>query len=71
MRYVTARFNNEQRELAYRIYVTDSLQLIPQNSYRTQRFYDLTEKEVDNRTGDEIALDVIKKAGLKLKSEVK
>lgn len=25
MRYVTARYNENQRELAYRIYVTDSL----------------------------------------------
>lgn len=25
MRYVTARYNENQRELAYRIYITDSL----------------------------------------------
>ena len=51
--------------MAYRFYVTDSLQYIPQQRYTTKRFYDIIyAKPEDTRTGDEIAVDVIKKAGL-------
>lgn len=41
MRYVMARYQKEQRDVAYRIFVTDSLQLAPQNKYRTDRFADI------------------------------
>lgn len=68
MRYVVARYKMEQREMAYRIFVTDSLQLIPQNKYLTTRYKDsIKTKKKDNRTGDEIAADVIKRAGLSFK----
>lgn len=48
MRYVVLRYKNEQRELAYRIYVTDTLQIIAENTarfaeggkYPTKRYYD-------------------------------
>lgn len=32
MRYVMARYESEQRELAYRIYVTDALKQITENT---------------------------------------
>lgn len=65
MRYVVARFEEQQREMAYRNYVTRSLQLIPQNSYITASFDEILHPEkIDTRTGDEIAEDVIAKAGL-------
>lgn len=68
MRYVMARYKMEQRELAYRIFVTDSLQLAPQNKYIVTRYEDsIKTKKKDNRTGDEIAADVIKRAGLSFK----
>ena len=66
MRYVEARFEEFNREHAYRIFVTRSLQLIPQNKYLNQDYKDfITPKKIDNRSGEEIALDMIKNAGLK------
>ena len=74
MRYATARFNQHQRDLAYRIYVTDCLRMATENtakmsqgSYATVRFYDfINPKPVDNRSGNEIAADIIKRAGIEV-----
>lgn len=64
MRYVMARYESEQRELAYRIYVTDALRNISENTarfggggYIRARFADLInidQRPEDNRTSDEI-----------------
>lgn len=68
LRYVIARLDEENREMAYRIYVTDSLRYIPQNKYTTVGFYDmLYPKPVDNRSAEEIADDIAAKAGLVLR----
>lgn len=68
MRYVNARYEQEYRDMAYRFYITNSLQNIPQNKYCTTSFSEIIKpKKVDQRSGDEIALDVIKKAGLSFK----
>ena len=65
MRYVVARLDEYQREQTYRNYVTKSLQLIPQNAYITASLDDILHPErIDTRSGDEIAADVIRKAGL-------
>ena len=74
MRYVIARFNQHQRDLAYRIYVTDCLRIISENtskmgggSYITAKFADIINpKPVDDRTGEEIAADIIKRAGIEV-----
>lgn len=74
MRYATARFNQHQRDLAYRIYVTDCLRMATENtakmsqsSYTAARFYDIINpKPVDNRTGEEIAADIINRAGIEV-----
>ena len=73
MRYAIARFNHHQRDLAYRIYVTDCLRIISENtakpgdSYITAKFSDIINpKPVDNRTGEEIAADIIKRAGIEV-----
>ena len=74
MRYATARFNQHQRDLAYRIYVTDCLRMatentakIGQGAYTAARFYDIINpKPVDNRSGNEIAADIIKRAGIEV-----
>ena len=74
MRYAMARFNHHQRDLAYRIYVTDCLRIISENtaktgggSYITAKFSDIINpKPVDNRTGEEIASDIIKQAGIEV-----
>ena len=74
MRYATARFNQHQRDLAYRIYVTDCLRMATENTaklsqgtYTAARFYDMiNQKPVVNRTGEEIAADIIKRAGIEV-----
>ena len=74
MRYAAARFNQHQRDLAYRIYITDCLRIISENtakigggSYITAKFPDIINpKPVDNRTGEEIAADIIKRAGIEV-----
>ena len=74
MRYAMARFNQHQRDLAYRIYVSDCLRIISENtakigggSYITAKFEDIINpKPVDNRTGEEIAADIIKLAGIEV-----
>ena len=51
--------------MSYRFYVTTCLQNIPQQKYTTVSFYDmLYPKPEDNRSAQEIASDVIAKAGL-------
>lgn len=72
MRYAMARYKTYQREVAYRIYVTDCLRMIGENTanvskgtYPQKRYADfLKEPARDHRTGEEIAADIIKKAGL-------
>lgn len=74
MRYVLTRYTEYQRDVAYRIYVTNCLRMITENSaksgggsYIKVSFADiLYPKIVDSRTGDEIARDVIKSAGLEV-----
>ena len=74
MRYAIARYQSQQRDLAYRIYVCDCLRIISENtakmgggSYITAKFADIINpKPVDDRTGEEIAADIIKKAGIEV-----
>lgn len=65
MRYVSARFENEMRELTYRIYVTDALKAIARADKRYADFWD--KRTVDEtRTADEIIggiSDKLKKLG--------
>ena len=74
MRYAMARYQSQQRDFAYRIYVTDCLRIISENtakmgggSYITAKSSDLINpKPADNRTGEEIAADIIKRAGIEV-----
>lgn len=74
MRYAIARYQSQQRDLAYRIYVADCLRIISENtakmsngSYVTAKFSDIiSHKKVENRTGEEIAADIIKRAGIEV-----
>lgn len=62
MRYVTAKANEYALERAYRIYSTDSLKMISENSskyaggsFPSVRYADLIKKPVnETRTGEEI-----------------
>lgn len=65
MRYVNAKYDERVQEQAYRIYVTNSLYYMADNK-RISRTYNeiIHPKPEDKRTGDEIALDVMQRAGL-------
>jgi hypothetical protein len=62
MRYAIARYQSQQRDLAYRIYVTDCLRIqleciaeMTHHNLDAPRFIDtLNPKPVDNRTADDI-----------------
>lgn len=64
MRYVNARIDEFSRDEAYRIYITKSLQLIPQSKHLTKDYTDLFEPQ-DERTGEDIVSDIMLNAGLK------
>lgn len=72
-----ARLNERAKTEAYRIYVTNALRVVTENTarfasgnYIKARYEDMIEpKKQDNRTGDEIVADIIKMAGLVVKSE--
>ena len=65
MRYVEARIEERNREEAYRIFVTKSLQLIPQNKFLKIDYDEMLKKaSTPQKSGDEIAAEVIKNAGL-------
>ena len=74
MRYAIARYQSQQRDLAYRIYVSECLRMISENaasgggrSYMVVKFEDvINPKQVENRTGEEIAADIIKRAGIEV-----
>ena len=74
MRYAMARYQSQQRDLAYRIYVTECLRMVTENtakisngSYTVAKFEDIINpKHVDNRTGEEIASDIIKRSGIEV-----
>ena len=71
-------FVQSQKEKAYKVYVTDALMYISHNTASkqgdmmvTKRFIDImTPQKEDDRTGDEVALEVIRKLGLKVKENV-
>lgn len=78
MRYVLAQYRWEQEDKAYRIYVTDALRLISENTassvggkYITARFADVIAppKEEDNRTCEEITAEIIARCGLVVNNE--
>ena len=72
-----SKVNQQAKDTAYRVYITDCLKLIAENTanisrgqYMKSRYYDIIRPEkVDTRTGDEIVEDIIKRAGLVVKAE--
>ena len=68
-----SKANQQAKDTAYRVYVTDCIKLIAENTGNISlklRYYDIIQpKKADTRTGDEIVEDIIKRAGLVVKSE--
>lgn len=66
MRYVSARVDEYKRDEAYRIFVTESLRLAPQQKYISKSLTDFIEPKVESKkTCEEIVTDVMQKAGLR------
>lgn len=74
MRYVITRYQSQQRDLAYRIYVSDCLRIITENtakfgggSYMELHFTELINpKPKDTRSGNEIFEDIVSRAGIEV-----
>ena len=72
-----ARLNEKARNDAYRIYVTDALRLVAENTaryasgdYIKARYADIIEpKKQDDRTCEEITADIVARCGLVVKHE--
>ena len=69
MCYLIAQFKQQQKDEAYRIYVTDSMFYQSDNKRLNTRYYDLINKKVETRSANEIISDVLNKAGLKVVKE--
>lgn len=73
--YCVSRYKHKQEEKAFRSYVADALMHICNNIAEAfggttihTRYIDLG-KPMDNRSGDEVAIDVIQRAGLSFVKE--
>ena len=67
MRYLSAKCREDDEQFSYRAYIAEALRLQGEGQGRhlTERWMDIVEpKQADNRTGDEIVLEVMKGAGL-------
>lgn len=64
-RYAVALHRDRQEVTAYRIYVAESLRLIPQGKYLTEPFGDILKpRPTITKDGDSIVRDVVERAGL-------
>ena len=75
MRYVVSKYKEQQKEMAYRIYVTECLRIMTENtakqsggSYINKPFAEVigNNKPKDERTADEIIADISFRAGLEV-----
>ena len=63
MRYAMARYQSQQRDLAYRIYVCESLRMIPRGEHLVAHFADIIDPKPPEpeQTYDEIVAGVLAK----------
>ena len=74
--HVLSFWKQEQKERKYRAYVTDALRLIGENtaklsagSYLVSRWVESNETKETPKSGDDIAKDIINRAGLKTRGD--
>lgn len=66
MRYVKARFDEYNRDEAYRTFISESLRLAPQGQYITMSLYDYINGAPQvEKTADDIVKEVMQKAELR------
>ena len=67
LRSVKARAEQISREEAYRICVTESLRIIPQQRWFTKSYLELLKpQQIETRSGKEVAEEVAEKLGTKI-----
>ena len=66
MRYVLARLETEHRDDAYRFYISDALWCEQNNARMNERYAKLIGalEEKPQKSGEEVAAEVIERAGL-------
>jgi hypothetical protein len=65
-----AKYRANAKDVAYRYYMSDCLNLINQHKYLTKRYRDIIGEQYEpqiEKSGDEIAAEIIAKAGLIVK----
>lgn len=61
MRYVNARADEQSREETYRLFVTESLRMLPQQKYIGKSYTELLKPaKVETKTGEQVADEVAK-----------
>lgn len=75
LRYATARYKTEQREAAYRFYVSECLKIISENTanygggkFMNKSFYDVlnSHSSASVKNAEEIIEDITKRAGIEV-----
>lgn len=67
LRYVNARAEQRSREETYRIFLTESLRMLPQGKWFTKSYIEsLKPEKVETRTGKEVADEAAKKIGFNI-----
>lgn len=77
MRYAVSRYKKEQEDATYRVYVTDTLRLLSENTAKasggarvTKRWWEVIHRPApDSRTGAQIVRDIIAGAGLEVRKK--
>ena len=67
--YVKARAKREDEERSWRLYMSEQAALTPQGKYMRQSWGEIVEssrRPVDGRSAEQIAADVIERAGLEV-----
>ena len=76
LRYVHAKIAEDEEQHSFRLYVTDTLMMVAENTarfnggnYMNLHWSELLNRKVDLRTGDEIVMDVMRDAGLSFEQQ--
>jgi len=67
LHYVRSAIEKDTEEYAFKVYMTDSVQMVGEQKHITKRWCEFVEdikKPVDDRSGDEVAAEVIMRLSL-------
>lgn len=66
--YVLAKYKEHQKDVLFRNYIANSLQLIPQGKHIVKTYNDLLTPH-EEKTGEEIVIDIITRHNLKVRTD--